>query len=240
MERGGAGGQIRQRQQLQGEDAAKALELQNTITQFATLSLSVPEGSERKQWFNQLEALKHQKENLEAELAQRSQAFKVEQAASSITPEKLRSALPADTVLIDVLEYVHFLGGQSAAAPDETRYVAFIVRRDRPIQRIELGPAEKIDRAIESCREKCLFSFDKNSAVELDKLSQLIWQPLAAQVAGCRTILYSPDGNLARFPMAALPGEKPGSYLIEDFAIGLAPVPRMLPELIGGDVSSAR
>jgi CHAT domain-containing protein len=30
---------------------------------------------------------------------------------------------------------------------------------------------------------------------------------------------------------------KPGTYLIEDFAIGLVPVPRMLPELIGGDRS---
>ena len=75
--------------------------------------------------------LKQNKETLEAELAQHSQAFETEQSIAAITPVKLQSALPADTVLIDVLEYVHFSGGHSKDAPDETRYVAFVSRRDQ-------------------------------------------------------------------------------------------------------------
>ena len=98
-----------------------------------------------------------------------------------------------------------------------------------PVQRIDLGPAEPIDSLVESCRTKCLFASDQNSNNELDKLSKLIWQPLVAYTVGCHTILFSPDSNLARFPLAALPGEKPGTYLIEDFAIGVVPVPRMIP-----------
>jgi CHAT domain-containing protein len=41
----------------------------------------------------------------------------------------------------------------------------------------------------------------------------------------------SPDGALARMSFAALPGERPGEYLIEDLAIGVLPVPQLLPEL---------
>lgn len=227
--------QIRQRQQLQPEDALLATELQTTITQFATLSLNVPDGSERKQWLKQLDALRQHKETLEAELAEHSQAFKIEQATAAITPDKLQSVLPVDAVLIDVLEYVHFLGGQTADFRDETRYVAFVVRHDRPIVRIDLGAAEPIDNLLETCRTKCLFVSDKNSINQLNQLSQVVWKPLAAYATGCHTILFSPDSNLARFPLAAMPGEKPGTYLIEDFAIGQVPVPRMLPELMAGN-----
>lgn len=45
-------------------------------------------------------------------------------------------------------------------------------------------------------------------------------------------MLISPDGALARFPWAALPGEAPGTYILEEQAIAVVPVPRLLPELL--------
>ena len=62
-------------------------------------------------------------------------------------------------------------------------------------------------------------------------------------VAGV-TLLVAPDGALNRLPLGALPGSKPGSYLIEELSVAVIPVPQVLPELLaagpaGKDKSSA-
>jgi CHAT domain-containing protein len=224
--------QIRQRQLLDTADRPLADELQATVTQMASLSLNVPDGNGRKAWLKELDWLKDRKETLEAELAARSHDFKSQQQADAVSPEDLQAALPGDAALVDVLEYNHFSGGHTASAPDETRYVAFIVRGDRPVRRVDLGASSQIDDAIESCRAEGLFAADQSADEQLEQLSKLIWEPLAPYLRGCRTVLYSPDGNLSRFPLAALPGSKPGRYLIEEYAIAIVPVPRMLPEML--------
>jgi CHAT domain-containing protein len=224
--------QIRLRRSLNAADVPMADELQATTTRLATLSLNVPEGAERKPWLAELENLKQRKETLEANLAARSGDFQTQIGTVALSPEQLQSLLPADTALVDVLEYVQFSGGHDAATPDETRYVAFVVRRDRPIERIDLCSAMAIDEAVDSCRANSLFETGPKATEQLEKLSALVWQPIAPAVAGCRIILYSPDNNLARFPLAALPGKKPGSYLIEDYTIGIVPVPQLLPEML--------
>ena len=53
-------------------------------------------------------------------------------------------------------------------------------------------------------------------------------------------MLVSPDGALDRFPLAALPGKKEGTYLIEDVAIATVPIPRLLPELLAADSSPSK
>jgi CHAT domain-containing protein/Tfp pilus assembly protein PilF len=224
--------QIRQRQLLDPADRPLADELQAAVTQMASLSLNVPDGSGRKAWLKELDLLKDRKETLEAELAARSHDFKSQQQADAVSPEDLQAALPEDAALVDVLEYNHYSGGHTSSAPDETRYVAFIVRGDRPVRRVDLGASTQIDDAIESCRAKSLFAADPSAGEQLEQLSKLIWEPLAPYLRGCRTVLYSPDGNLSRFPLAALPGSKPGRYLIEEYAIAIVPVPRMLPEML--------
>jgi CHAT domain-containing protein len=45
-------------------------------------------------------------------------------------------------------------------------------------------------------------------------------------------VLVSPDAALGRLPFAALPGKKPGSYLIEEVPIAVLPVPQFLPLLL--------
>ena len=52
------------------------------------------------------------------------------------------------------------------------------------------------------------------------------------QLGDAQRVLISPDGATARFPWPALPGKEPGSYLIEQVAIAVVPVPRLLPELL--------
>ena len=126
-----------------------------------------------------MEVLKARKETLEAELAQRSHSFKTQQEATVVTPEQVQSVLPFDAALVDVLEYVQFSGGHSKSDPDETRYVAFVIRNDRPVKRIDLGPVKPIDEAIETCRTDSLFQAEQSAAEPLRELSKRIWEPIA-------------------------------------------------------------
>ena len=52
------------------------------------------------------------------------------------------------------------------------------------------------------------------------ELGRRVWEPLRPHLGDARTVLIAPDGGLSFFPFAALPGSRPGSYLIEDLAIG--------------------
>ena len=51
-------------------------------------------------------------------------------------------------------------------------------------------------------------------------MGRLVWGPLRPHLGDARIVLIAPDGSLSFLPFAALPGCKPGSYLIEDLAIG--------------------
>jgi CHAT domain-containing protein len=64
------------------------------------------------------------------------------------------------------------------------------------------------------------------------ELRRLLWEPLAPLLDGIETVLISPDGLLAQLPWGALPGEKSGTFLIEERAIAVIAVPQMLPELL--------
>ena len=64
------------------------------------------------------------------------------------------------------------------------------------------------------------------------KLRQWVWEPLARRLQGCNTVLVAPDGPLSYFPWAAFPGKEPGSYLLEEVALAVVPVPQLLPEVL--------
>src|SRR5262249_13143203 len=64
------------------------------------------------------------------------------------------------------------------------------------------------------------------------ELRQRLWQPFLPSLQGVRTVLLSPDGDVGRFPFAALPGSKPGTSLLEEYALALVPAPQLLPELL--------
>ncbi len=63
---------------------------------------------------------------------------------------------------------------------------------------------------------------------------RLVWKPLQPHLKDARLVLVSPDGVLTRLPFAALPGSKKDSYLLEDMALAIVPVPQLLPQMLGG------
>ena len=131
-----------------------------------------------------------------------------------------------------MLEYTHFSPPpeRKGEMEVERRLVAFVVRPDRPIARVELGPLAPIRAAIDAWRP----ILRREQPAPQDepggpaaRLRRLVWSPLEEHLAGVATVLVSPDGPLGLVPLEALPGKAAGSYLIEDYTIALVPVPRM-------------
>jgi CHAT domain-containing protein len=103
-----------------------------------------------------------------------------------------------------------------------------VVRPDRPIEPIELGPLEPIRRAIDAWLPILVSPSEPTSPGPALALRELVWERIEPHLDGVVTVLVSPDGPICLVPLAALPGKELGCYLIEERAIAVAPVPRLV------------
>jgi CHAT domain-containing protein len=176
-------------------------------------------------------------ERFQRELAAKSDEFRKQRQQQRRTADDIRQALPSDAALVDLLEYQHVAPSeQRGKRPSfERRLVAFVVRPDRPVERIELGPPATIAGFIEQWRTNYGAASAEANVDPGQELRRLVWAKLEPHLQGAKTILFSPDGATARFPWAALPGKTPGTYLLEERAVAVVPVPRLLPELLADD-----
>jgi len=188
------------------------------------------EADTRRLWKDRCAALEEEHQRIESELARKSAAFRQTLEQTQIGSKDIIAELRAQkrpTAVVDLLEY-HACGRMEAAC--EQRIVAFVVRADQPITRIELGSARVFQKLITEWRK----TYGRKS-VEMDtgaELRQLLWEPLAGHLQGIETVLISPDGNLSQIPWGALPGDRPGRYLLEDLAIAVLPVPQLLTSIL--------
>jgi CHAT domain-containing protein/tetratricopeptide (TPR) repeat protein len=104
------------------------------------------------------------------------------------------------------------------------------------VQWVHLGPIPPIDEAIEQWRAAIRngggppstasnladSAKGSSSSAPSRRLRKLVWDKIEPHLGGRKTIVVIPDGRLTALPWAALPGKKPGSYLIEEFAIATA------------------
>jgi CHAT domain-containing protein/tetratricopeptide (TPR) repeat protein len=214
---------------------AAAAKLQDTARELAKLALAVPEPAQREAWIGRVAELGGRKDRLEGALMRRSVEFRVQRAIAEVTAAQVQAALPAESALVDLLEYDHYSPPARPGDPPrwELRLAAFVVRPGRSVARIDLGPAASIacnvDCYLESIRGGAARAAEDPSAAELRRR---LWEPLRPHLEGVRLVLVSPDGPLCRLPLAALPGQKEGTYLLEDVSIAIVPVPQYLPELI--------
>jgi CHAT domain-containing protein len=202
-----------------------AIELQATTRQIATLSASPRPARE------QLQRLTEEQERLQAKLSELSSEAAAAFKAKALTPQALSAALPEGAVLVDY----HFFWHHGVTYRDGSRnwvrhLVAFVSRRGKPTARIDLGPADRIRDAVSKWR--VLLTRERYSVRLGAEVQGLVWSPLEKNLEGARVVLLSPDEVLASLPFCALPGKKPGTYLIEDVALAVVPVPQMLPEML--------
>ena len=247
----------RMRQAGQGQLDPRTAELYQQLASasrsLANHSQAVPKPEELKEYRSRLELLHNEVESLQKKLAAASASYRREFEQQKRTTDDVRRALPADVALVDLLEYGRYVS-MKKQGHKETRepcLAAFVVRHEGAVERIELGPVEPIRQAITVWRWRNIghrsLSADERKSVEAtlaawkqeqqdaepgEKLRQWVWNKLQPHLNGVKTVLLSPDGATSQFAWPALPGKEPGSYLIEDVALAIVPVPRLLPELL--------
>ncbi len=227
----------------QSEAARRFAEYDQAIARLATLALATPDPTEAPAWRAEVAELSRRTDELEAELARLDAGFRAARAEARRTPEQLQAALPRGTALVDMLAYTAFQPPAQGKGKfqRESRLVAFVVRSDRPIERIDLGPMAPVQKAINEWRPILTAGKVKLATGDPARaLRRLIWEPLEPHLDGVASILVSPDGPIGMIPLAALPGKEPGSYLIEERSIAVVPVPRVLGSDETGPAPSQR
>jgi CHAT domain-containing protein len=96
-----------------------------------------------------------------------------------------------------------------------------VLRRGRPVQRVDFLQAAALDQAVAQWRAAIK---DRQASAAAQKLRRLLWTPLAKHMPkGCHTLVLAPDGALTQLPWAALPISKEGRVLLEGYAVAVVP-----------------
>jgi CHAT domain-containing protein len=219
------------------QEAALLKELQDNAGRLANAVFAAPRPDQQQANREQIRKLTARQEELENAVAQRNAGFRGQQALSRPAPAEIKAALPPEVALIDLLEFTRLI--RPAAGKGERTFerhlLAFVIRPDRPIMLADLGAVEPLAAAIQQWRAALTGAAAPGGPDPGAELRRLLWHPLEALLGGARAILISPDGPLAHFPLAALPGSRPESYLIEEVPVAILPVSSLLPQLQSGD-----
>jgi CHAT domain-containing protein len=163
---------------------------------------------------------------------------------NAATAGDLQKVLPADAAVVDFLRYTLFEYDPEKPGPaGETRterYLAFVVTRDK-IAWADLDTAASIDTAANAWRESITGDETRKiplaAAEKVDRLGadvrKLVWEKVRKELPDdIKTLYICPDATLCKLPWAALPGDKPGTILLEQFAIATIPhAPFLLDQL---------
>jgi tetratricopeptide (TPR) repeat protein/CHAT domain-containing protein len=204
-------------------------ELESVVRQWSTMMKATPRG-DLQIWNDRLEGLSQRKEELSANLSRSSAAFRA--GTQPIRLEDLQTSLGDGAVLVDYVEFwrLRQMRGQPGAIVQRS-LAAFLIQPGKEVRVCDLGDTASINQLVDQWRAGYGQSAEAQAAGS--DLRARIWEPLGLEIGGATTVLVSPDGALGRLPFAALPGESPETFLIEDFRIALVPVPRLIPALVG-------
>jgi CHAT domain-containing protein/Tfp pilus assembly protein PilF len=180
-------------------------------------------------------ALSDQKEKLEKQLAEKLPLYQALRERLKRGPADLVPLLPPGTVFCDLARYRQMDYDPQVPGPKGERggfrYVAFVMAKGQPLRRVELGAAEPIDKALADWR-RSLQAGKVGSPAALT-LRRLLWQPLEHVFpARTHTVLLAPDAALTGLPWAALPGDRPDSVLLEEYALATMPNGQLLLDLL--------
>ncbi len=169
------------------------------------------------------------KEELEKELAEQLRLELPPADPTPPPPGRLAAALPPGGCFLDFYRYDDFSYDPKSKGWKRWRrtphYVAFLLVKGKPAARVELGPAAPLERAWAAWH--AAITRDTPAPEErraAAALARLVWAPLRkALPAEVKTVYLAPDGALTQVPFAALPGQKAGTVLLEDYAFATVP-----------------
>jgi CHAT domain-containing protein/Tfp pilus assembly protein PilF len=192
-------------------------ELREVRSQLARLGGQIPPARDLERWRQRFDDLDQRKTDLEQQLARESVVFA--QIREKPTASRVAARLPARTALVEFLSHRHVLRPDARGRrPWERQLLAFIVRPDRETLLVELGNSDRISSAIRLWRQSVTADGSRGADPDAARLlRQRLWQPIARHLDGIDTALIAPDSDLAGIPFAALPGDKPGTFLLEQY-----------------------
>jgi tetratricopeptide (TPR) repeat protein len=179
--------------------------------------LAVEPGNDLAVRDRRLADLTDEQEMLERELAKQLPELDRHRRLATLGPPDLAQKLRPGTAFIDFVRHAHWEKGKFTGY----RYQAFVLAPGRPVRRVDLGPAQRLDYAVASWRR----AIDRNeTSLAPQKLKEQVWDILAAELPpGTKAVYLCPEGDLTRLPWTALPGSKTGTVLLEDLALAVVP-----------------
>jgi CHAT domain-containing protein/tetratricopeptide (TPR) repeat protein len=167
------------------------------------------------------------KEKAERMLAERSAAFRQEQARSQLGLKEIAGALPPGAALVGFVRYArHDLqkpGTKKVAAGPVPSYAAFVLRAgNHEPEFVPLGAARGIESLLAAWRSDIARQEEPNVSKTAEDiyrrtgaaLRQKIWDPLLPELGDSREIFVVPDAALHLVSLASLPAGN-SRYLVE-------------------------
>jgi CHAT domain-containing protein len=175
---------------------------------------------------NSIKALEEKITELERDLRPLLPGIARAEKLDAAGPADLQKALPADAALVDFLRYTFYqYDPQKPGKAGDKRtasYLAFVLTRER-IAWLDLGPAEPIEESVAAWRKAITGGKVFPGAIPA-RVRKLVWAKVRKELPpSIHTVCVAPDLALCRLPWAALPGDRPGTVLLEDFALATIP-----------------
>ncbi|MCP2728906.1 CHAT domain-containing tetratricopeptide repeat protein, partial [Limnofasciculus baicalensis] len=204
------------RQNITPENQQLLDELANTRTQLAALIFNKPANLTTEEYQNQVANLKGKADRQEAELASRSNEFRI--ASQPVTIEAIQKLIPTDTALVEIISYYPFNPkAKSGEEWGKPHYAAYILHSTGEPKWVDLGEAESINQTVKEFRTS-LQRQDLLIKKIARSLDEKVMKPIRPLLGNTKTILLSPDSQLNLIPFAALIDEN-NQYLVENYSI---------------------
>jgi CHAT domain-containing protein len=165
-------------------------------------------------------------ETLDRELRPLLPALDRADQLANARPTDLQKVLSADAAVVDFLRWTLFEQDAQVAGfkgeKQTVRYLAFVVTRDKVVW-LDLDQAEPIEAAVTAWRQAITSGKDILPEVP-GKVRELVWAKVRQELpAPIKQVYLCPDLALCRVPWAALPGDRPGTLLLEEYALATLP-----------------
>jgi CHAT domain-containing protein/tetratricopeptide (TPR) repeat protein len=219
-------------------DHALLERLADVAGQLSSLTYGQGDKLSPEQYRRHLVKLTTQQEQLESELASRSQFFSSEMTPVTIT--NVQRVIPVNAALVEWFRYAPFDPDPKniKARRGAPRYVAYVLKRTGAPVVVDIGQAQAVEESVRHLRaalgNPARTDVKQHAAVLSDKLLG----PLKAHLRGVEHILFSPDGELNLVPMAALLDES-GAYMAEHYNVSYLTSGRDLLRVAGKSMTIA-
>ena len=193
--------------------------------------------------------LQSQLNEAESKMAERVGLLEQMLRERNLTLPDIARGLPPQSALVDLIQYRQYDFHTKTNQWKEPRYAAYLtfpLARDSTnvsVERVDLGEAAPINEAIEYLNELVNrkarnLNISRFLPQALEKLSDLVYAPLARHLTNVSHLIVCPDGQLSRVPFEMLRvGDR---YLIEDKTISYVTSGREIVRLAGSPKSTVQ